>query len=365
MATPASPAVIDPTLSSEYDSTEEKTSRKLSPTVSYYLRRLVLYLITLWGSLSASFFFFRLMPGDPISGIIAQLESKGQYSSIERSEDLVKFYREEFGIDGSMAEQYVRYFERVILHFDFGPSVLSYPTPATDLIMRAMPWTLGLIGASTLLSWIIGVLAGTLVAWTRKSKVSEWVTNFCLVLSHIPAFFVALILIIWISYKWNLLPPNGAYDNRLTPGWDIDFILSVIRFGTLPVLAGVVVGFAGWLIGTRALVVSILGEDFLTYANAKGLTPKRILLSYVLRNAWLPQIASLGIILGGVVNGNVLVERLFRYPGVGNLLVDSVGIKDVNTAQAVVTLFIFLVLTANLIIDLLLPLIDPRVKLSH
>jgi peptide/nickel transport system permease protein len=365
MATPASPAVIDPTLSSEYDSSEEKTSRKLSPTVSYYLRRLVLYLITLWGSLSASFFFFRLMPGDPISGIIAQLESKGQYSSIERSEDLVKFYREEFGIDGSMAEQYVRYFERVILHFDFGPSVLSYPTPATDLIMRAMPWTLGLIGASTLLSWIIGVLAGTLVAWTRKSKVSEWVTNFCLVLSHIPAFFVALILIIWISYKWKLLPPNGAYDNRLTPGWDIDFILSVIRFGTLPVLAGVVVGFAGWLIGTRALVVSILGEDFLTYANAKGLTPKRILLSYVLRNAWLPQIASLGIILGGVVNGNVLVERLFRYPGVGNLLVDSVGIKDVNTAQAVVTLFIFLVLTANLIIDLLLPLIDPRVKLAQ
>jgi peptide/nickel transport system permease protein len=365
MAVPAMPTMVESPHLDEVEEAERRPNRRISPTVAYYLRRFGLYLITLWGSLSASFFFFRLMPGDPISGIIAQLESKGQYSSIAESEDLVKFYRQEFGLDGSMAEQYVRYFERVLLHFDFGPSVLSYPTPATDLIIRALPWTLGLIGASTILSWLIGVLLGTLVAWTRKSKVSEWFTNFCLVLSHIPAFFVALVLIIWISYKWKLLPPNGAYDNRLSPGWDIDFILSVIRFGTLPVLAGVIVGFAGWLIGTRALVVSILGEDFLTYANAKGLTPRRILIAYVLRNAWLPQIASLGIILGGVVNGNVLVERLFRYPGVGNLLVDSVGIKDVNTAQAVVTLFIFMVLTANLIIDLLLPIFDPRVKYAR
>jgi peptide/nickel transport system permease protein len=337
-------------------------ARRLSPTATYYLRRLGLYLITLWGSLSASFFFFRLMPGDPIAGIIAQLESKGQYSSIEQSEELVKFYRQEWGLDGSLMEQYFRYFNRVFFHFDFGPSILSYPTPATDLILRALPWTLGLVGVATVLSWGIGVLSGTLVAFTRKSRISEWVTNVCLVLSHIPAFFVALILIIWVSYKWKLLPPNGAYDNKLSPGWDIDFILSVIRFGTLPVLATVIVGFAGWVVGTRALVVSILGEDFLTYANAKGLTPRRILTSYVLRNAWLPQIASLGIILGSVVNGNVIVERLFRYPGVGNLLVDSVGIKDVNTAQAVITMFIFMVLTANLIIDLLLPLFDPRVK---
>jgi peptide/nickel transport system permease protein len=364
MASSLNPSAGEPSKLEGIDRADDAGTqqRRISPTAAYYLRRLGLYLITLWGSLTASFFFFRLMPGDPIDGIVAQLESKGQYGAIERSEDLSAYYRAEFGLDGSYAEQYVRYFQKVLLEFDFGPSILSYPTPATDLILRAMPWTLGLIGVTTVLSWVIGVLAGTLVAWTRKSKVSEWFTNFCMVLSHIPSFFVALVLIIYISYKWKLLPPNGAYDNRLQPGWDIDFILSVIKFGTLPVIAGVVVGFAGWLIGTRALVVSILGEDFLTYANAKGLTPRRILLAYVLRNAWLPQIATLGIILGSVVNGNVLVERLFRYPGVGNLLVDSVFIKDVNTAQAVVTMFIFLVLTANLVIDLILPLFDPRVK---
>jgi peptide/nickel transport system permease protein len=357
----ATPLMVEETMTEP----EPQKVRRLSPTTTYYLRRLGLYLVTLWGSLSASFFFFRLMPGDPIAGIIAQLESKGQYSSIEQSDELVAFYRKEWGLDGSLMEQYFRYFERVLLHFDFGPSILSYPTPSTDLILRSLPWTAFLVGTATVLSWLIGVLSGTLVAWTRKSKLSEWFTNICLVLSQIPAFFVALILIIYISYRWKLLPPNGAYDNKLSPGWDIDFFLSVIRFGTLPILATVIVGFAGWLIGTRALVVSILGEDFLTYANAKGLSPRRILTSYVLRNAWLPQIASLGIILGAVVNGNVIVERLFRYPGVGNLLVDSVGIKDVNTAQAVVTLFIFMVLTANLIIDLLLPLLDPRVKSAN
>lgn len=333
-----------------------------NPLSSYYLRRFLLYLVTLWGSLSATFLFFRLLPGDPISGIIAQLQTRGQYSSIDSSEAMVEHYRRQFGLDGSLGEQYARYFERIILHFDFGPSVLSYPSPATDLILRAIPWTLGLVGVATLLGWLIGVLGGTLIAWKRNTRIAEWITNLCLVLSHVPAYFLALVLIIFLAYRFELLPANGAYDASLQPSFTLDFILSVIKYGTLPVLATVIVAVANWLIGTRALVVSILGEDFLTYANAKGLSNRRILTDYVLRNAWLPQIAALGLALGSVVSGNVLIERLFRYPGVGNLLVDSVQIKDVNTAMAVVTMLIFMVLTINLIIDLILPLIDPRVK---
>lgn len=333
-----------------------------SPLVGYYARRFGLYLITLWGSLTATFLFFRLLPGDPISGIIAQLQTRGQYSSIDQSQDMVEHYRREFGLDGSLLEQYGRYFERIILHLDFGPSVLSYPTPASDLILRSIPWTIGLIGVGTLLGWFIGVLAGTLVAWKRQSRLAEWITNISLVMSHIPAYFLALVLIIFLAYRFELLPANGAYDTTLQPSFTLDFLLSVIKYGTLPVLATVIVAVCNWLIGTRALVVSILGEDFLNFANAKGLSNRRILTDYVLRNAWLPQIAALGLALGSVVSGNVLIERLFRYPGVGNLLVDSVVIKDVNTAMAVVAMLIFLVLTINLIIDLCLPLIDPRVK---
>ncbi len=173
---------------------------------------------------------------------------------------------------------------------------------------------------------------------------------------------MALFQIIFFAYRWNVLPPAGAYDATLSPSFSLDFILSAIKYGTLPVIATAIVAVAGWMLSTRALVVSILGEDFLTFANAKGVSNRRILNHYVLRNAWLPQIAALGMAMGGVVSGNVLVERLFRYPGVGNLLIDSVIIKDVNTAMAVVTLLIFMVLTINLIIDLTLPLLDPRVK---
>ncbi|MBA2247535.1 MAG: ABC transporter permease, partial [Chloroflexia bacterium] len=309
------------------DQPRDRGSFRNNPALGYYSRRFGLYLITLWGSLSATFLFFRFLPGDPISGIIAQLQTRGQYSSIDQSEAMVEHYRREFGLDGSMWEQYQRYFQRMLLDFDFGPSVLSYPTPATDLIVRAIPWTVGLIGVATLLGWLIGVLAGTLVAWKRDTRIAEWITNVCLVLSHIPAYFVALVLIIFLAYRFDLLPANGAYDATLKPSWSLDFVFSVIKYGTLPVLATVIGAVANWLIGTRALVVSILGEDFLTYANAKGLSPRRILTSYVLRNAWLPQIAALGLAMGSVVSGNVLIERLFRYPGVGNLLVDSVVIK--------------------------------------
>lgn len=181
-------------------------------------------------------------------------------------------------------------------------------------------------------------------------------------ISHIPAYFVALFLVFVLAYRTSYFPANSAYDASLKPGWHLNFIVSVIQHGALPVFATALVAASNWLIGTRALVVSILGEDYLTYASAKGLGPRRILMRYVMRNAWLPQIAALGIVIGGVINGNVLIERLFRYPGLGNLLIDAISVKDVNTAQAIVALLIFLVLTLNLIIDLVLPFIDPRVK---
>jgi peptide/nickel transport system permease protein len=339
--------------------------RFASSLTVYILRRIGVFLLTLWGAVSASFIFFRLIPGDPIQALTTQLESQGRYGSADQSEEIVAHYRTVFGLDGSLLEQYVRYMERVLLHFDFGPSLVSYPTPATDLIMRAFPWTLALVGTATILGWIVGVLLGTLVGWTRTSWIARWTTHLSLGLSHIHAYFIALLFVYVLAY-WNpLLPASGAYDPSLSPGWNLSFIASVVEHGVIPVLATVVVGATGWLITTRALVVTILGEDYLTFATAKGLTRRRILTRYIMRNAWLPQIAALGITLGNVVGGNVLIENLFRYPGLGSLLVNALGIRDINTAQAVVSLLIVFVLTANLIIDLCLPLIDPRVRRDH
>ena len=189
-------------------------------------------------------------------------------------------------------------------------------------------------GTATIIAWVIGVVGGTFVGWARKSRFAGFITNFSLGLSHIPAYFVALFLVIFLGYRNPIFPPNGAYDASLDKEFSWPFILSVIKYGTLPVLAPSIVGFAGWLITTRALVVNILGEDYLTYAEAKGLSPWRILNRYVLRNAWLPQIAALGIALGGVINGNILVERLFRYPGVGNLLIESITSRTSTPPRA-------------------------------
>lgn len=348
----------------ESPNTETRKTRKLSPTAAYIFRRIGLFLITLWGSLTASFFFFRALPGDPIRAYVGALQQRGNITTFQSDEEMIEHYQREFGLDGSLFSQYINYFKRLFLDFDLGPSVLSYPTPAIDLIARALPWTIGLIGVATILGWLLGVLLGTVVGWNRRKTWAEVVTNGALGFSHLPAYFVALFLIIFLSYRWRLLPASGAFETSMNPEWSLSFIGSVIKYGTLPVLATVIVAVANWMLSTRALVVSILGEDYLTFAGAKGLTPRRVLTAYVLRNAWLPQIAALGMALGGVVSGNVLIERLFRYPGVGNLLIDSVMIKDVNTAMAVVTMLIVLVLTINLIIDLTLPLIDPRVKLT-
>jgi len=335
---------------------------QLNATIAYVLRRVGLYLVTLWGAFTASFLFFRLIPGDPIGSIVSQLEQQGQYSGQGGTEAIVTYYRKVFGLDGNLFDQYVHYLNRVVIYGDFGPSIVSYPVPAAALILRALPWTLGLLGTATVLAWVTGVFCGTFVGWARHSRFAGALTNVALLLSHVPAYFVALFFVFFFAYQHPIFPANSAYDASLNIGWSIPFIASVIRHGAIPVAATALVGACNWLITTRVLVVNVLGEDYLTFAAAKGLPTRSILLRYVMRNTWLPQITALGITLGAVINGNVLVERLFRYPGIGNLLVDAILTKDVNTAQGIVLLLIFLVLTLNLIIDLCLPLIDPRVK---
>jgi peptide/nickel transport system permease protein len=180
--------------------------------------------------------------------------------------------------------------------------------------------------------------------------------------SHVPFYFVALMLLFIFAYRLVLLPSSAAYQASISPGPTLPFILSVIRHGTLPAVSIVLINACGWMLTTRMLIVTTLGEDYLTFADAKGLRPNKILTNYALRNCYLPLITAFGISLGFIINGNVILEQIFNYPGIGNLLVTAIGVLDFNTVQAIVALLIFVTLTANLIIDLILPLLDPRVK---
>jgi peptide/nickel transport system permease protein len=327
----------------------------------YVARRLAIYCFTIFGSFTVAFFFFRLIPGNPIGALLASLEQRSAYTT-QASQEMVNHYKEQLGLNGTLPEQYIRYVSNVLFRFDFGPSLVAFPTPSQELITRALPWTIGLLGLSVLISWAFGIIIGGIIGWLRASPVSSALTTVAIAFSQIPQYIVALMLLFVFAFTLAWLPTRNAYPANLTPAFTPEFILGVIRHGLLPAFAIVLVSVAGWMLSTRSLVVSILGEDYLLYAQAKGLQRRNIFFQYVLRNAMLPQLTALAISLGFIVNGALLVETLFNYPGLGSLLVTAVGILDFNTIQGIVLMSIFAVLTANLILDLALPFIDPRIR---
>ena len=327
--------------------------------LGYLARRLGLYIFTIWGAFTIAFIFFHMVPGDPMASYVRAMQQRGR--QIPDAEQLIENYRKMMGLDGSLATQYGRYVYNVLIRFDLGPSFIGFPTPATKHIMLALPWTVGLLGLSTIIAWVIGFVLGGIVGWKRESAGSRFMTSLGLVISQIPPYFIALALLFAFAYTLMWLPRRGAFDASVSKAFTWEFIKSVIRFGTLPALSLVLFSLFGWMISTRSMVVSILGEDYLVYAKSKGLPPGKVLRSYVLRNAMLPQATGLALSLGFILNGAYLVEILFNYPGMGLLFRDTISLLDYNTIQAITLISIMAVVTATLLIDLFLPLIDPRV----
>ena len=316
----------------------------------YVARRFAVFLLTIFGSFTLAFFFFRLIPGNPLGALLVTLQQQYSYTSADAA-NYVNSYREAFGLDLPLYAQYFRYIGNVLFRFDLGPSLLAFPTPAQSLIAQALPWTIGLLGLTVILSWIIGLILGGVLGWRRNTRWSQFFTTVAVGFSQIPQYIVAILLVFLL-----------AYTAGVTPGFNWPFIGSVVRHGLIPGLAMVIVSLAGWIISTRSLMVLILGEDYLLYAQAKGLSERRIFTHYALRNTLLPQVTGLAISLGFIINGALLVETLFNYPGIGSLLARAVGVLDYNTIQGIILISIVSVLAANFLLDILLPLLDPRIR---
>jgi len=334
------------------------------PTIAYVIRRFGIYVLTLWAAITVTFFFFRLIPGDPIGAYIQNLQQNYAYNQ-QAGAAVIEHYKKIFGLDGSLLNQYRHYMYQLVVHQNFGPSLVSYPDPAQDVIGRALPWTLGLLLIATIIGWIVGIVAGALAAWRRDSKVSEAATYIAVAASHIPFYFLGLVLLFFLSFRWGFFPSGYAYNSDLTPGFNWPFISSVLYHGTLPALSIVIIGIFGNLLGMRQQMVTVLGEDYLTFARAKGLTPRFILRHYAVPNCYLPQITGLLISFGFIFNGNILLEQLFNYPGVGSLLVTAIQQLDLNTVMGITDISIFVVITAVFAVDMILPLLDPRIKYSR
>ncbi|MGQ9631809.1 MAG: ABC transporter permease [bacterium] len=327
----------------------------------YLVRRIFLYAIIFLMSLTAFFFVLNLVPGDPVTRYVEEMRGRYGYS-IPTTDKLIKEYEEAFGLDKALFPRYISYMKQLLLKQNFGPSFLAFPKPAQELIFDALPWSIGLLGVSVIVAWILGILLGTFVGWERGTTIDASITPLGLVASQIPTYLLALLLAMGLAYGLAIFPTSGAYSALVERGFNLRFIGSLLYHGVLPSLSLVLVYIFGWMISQRALVVNILGEDYMRFAEAKGLKNSRLINRYVLRNTLLPQTTGLALSLGFIVNGFFLIEWIFRYPGIGSLFLNAIRALDYNVLLGSTVVTMFCVLTANLIIELLYPLIDPRIR---
>jgi peptide/nickel transport system permease protein len=327
---------------------------------AYVGKRLAQFLLVIFIGLNIAFFVTHLTPIDPIEESISVATSFGS-TSPEAIEMLREALRELYGLEGGLWDQYVVFWQRVVVA-DFGPSLSAFPAPVSFLIWNALPWTVGLLVVATVISWVLGNLLGGLAGYYRDSRLLRLAGVVTMAFHPIPYYIVAFVLLIVFGYLWPILPISGGYQMNMAQGFNLEFILSVLKHAILPAMSLVLVGIGGWFMGMRALVSNIVTEDYVVYAEYGGVDRNRILGSYVMRNALAPQVTGLAMSLGAIFNGAIITEQVFGYPGVGTLLVSAVHVGDYSLVLGITTVSIVAVSLAVLLIDLLYPLLDPRVK---
>jgi peptide/nickel transport system permease protein len=328
--------------------------------IQYIASRFGAYLVVLFIGITITFFLPRLMPSDPIEGYIAQLQNQaGQNLAPEAIAQLRQSLSALYGLEGTLLEQYVNYLQKVLLRFDFGPSLASFPRPVSEFIFLALPWTLGLLGTSILLSWLLGNMIGLLAGYYHNTKWATVLETVGVILYPIPYYILALVLILLFAYVWPIFP----LTTTIRPGpITVDKIGAILYNSFLPAMTLVLAGFGWNILGMKALSFSNKEEAYVKFARLKGTPSRTIMTSYVFRNSILPQITALALSIGGVFNGALLTEILFSYPGLGLLMRTAVGSGDFNLLYGTITMSIVAVATAALIIDLIYPLVDPRIR---
>lgn len=325
----------------------------------YLSERFVIFVATIFISITTVFFVPRFVPGHPLAAVFSKLAAVG--GSLNAPE-LIAEYTRIFGLDRSLGEQYVS-FLRELVRGNLGYSISSFPSHVSDMLRSAIPWTIGLLTVTTLISWVLGSLIGAVVGWRGgKSRFFQALVPVALVLYTIPYYILAIILIFLFAFYWRIFPLSGAYSVGLRPGLSLAFALDVLRHAALPALSIVLVSLGWWFLSMRSLITSLKGEDYILQAEAKGLSDRRILWAYAFRNALLPQATGLAISLGHIVGGALITEVIFAYPGLGWLIYNSIQGLDFPVIQGGVLLIVFSVALANFVIDLVYPLIDPRIR---
>jgi peptide/nickel transport system permease protein len=329
---------------------------------AYLLRRLGQFVLVVFIGVNIAFFVTHATPIDPVEQTISATTSFGS-TSPEAVALMRQSLRDLYGLQGGLAHQYLAFWQRVT-RADFGPSLSAFPTPVSTLVGRALPWTACLLTAATVISWTLGNLLGGLAGYYRQSRILRVAGLLAMGLHPIPYYILAFVLLIVFGYVWPVLPISGGAQMNLPQRLNAAYIGSVLLHSILPLLSLVLVGIGGWFMGMRSLVSNIITEDYVAFAELGGVSPRRILFSYVMRNALVPQVTGLAMSLGAIFNGAIITEQVFGYPGLGTLLIDAVHAGDYSLVLGITTVSIIAVATAVLLIDLLYPLLDPRARVG-
>jgi len=326
----------------------------------YLLTRLGQFVLVVFIGINISFIVTHSTPIDPVEQTLAAATMFGAVNP-EAIAMMRQSLKELYGLEGNLWEQYVTFWSRVLVG-DFGPSLSAFPAPVSSLIARALPWTLGLLTVSTLLTWILGNLLGGLAGYYHRSRTLRLAGVVAMAFHPIPYYIVAFMLLIVFGYLWPILPISGGAQINLQRGFNLPFLTSLLIHSILPICSLVLVGLGGWFMGMRSLVSNVVTEDYVTYAELGGVDRRRILASYVMRNSLVPQVTGLAMSLGAIFNGAIITEQVFGYPGIGYLLIQAVHAGDYSLVLGITTISIIAVSAAVFLIDLLYPLLDPRVR---
>jgi peptide/nickel transport system permease protein len=317
-----------------------------------------MFVLTVWFGATIIFIIPRLMPGDAVQAMVSRMLA--QAGRVENQEEIIKAWREKFGLDQPPLVQYLRYMGNMIT-FNMDYSMAYFPSRVDEMIARALPWTLGLLFIAILLSFLAGNIVGALLGWRKTPSAVKAVLPWSLTFTSIPGFMFGMLMIYVFAYGLRWFPPSQGAGRGVMPGWTWEFISSVIYHGVLPAATFVLTSMGGWALGMRGMMITSDGEDYMVLAQAKGLKPRRVFLRYAVRNAVLPQITALALSMGALVSGSILIEYIFAYPGMGTLLYQGIINSDFNLIQGIVFVLVLTTSTSVLILDLIYPLLDPRI----
>lgn len=328
--------------------------------LAFVAKRIGIYFAVLFIGLTITFLLPRLMPINPVDGYIGQLQSRANGTmTAEAITELRSTLETLYGLKGDLFTQYVSYLKRIVFSFDFGPSFTYYPQPVSAMIFNALPWTLGLLLTATVIAWLLGNMVGLVAGYFHKKKAASILEFVGILLYPIPYYILAVSMLLLLAYIFPIFPLSATFPvGQMTP----EKFGMVIYNSLLPGITLVLAGFGWNILSMKALAVATTEEAYVTYARLKGASNWTRMTRYVFRNALLPQVTALALSLGMVFNGALLTEMIFSYPGIGLIMRTAANGGDYNVLYGAITISIIAVATAGLVIDLLYPLLDPRIR---